>query len=180
MPLSYHAGIPFAPTVYEAAQRHDVLDRLAALATRYRSQHGGLVVAPARGPRSKPGQVRLRAADLQVEAVLDAVGVVVGFSRVLPAPESPQGAQVPTRSSQPVRSTSAGRGGGPRGPRTWDGLFKMLREGGYEVEHTGRHLAVLSPTGGRVYTVPTSASDRRALLNAISDLRRVTGLSLRA
>lgn len=179
MPLAYHAGVPFVDSVLEAAERNGVADQVAAISTRYRSQHGSLAVAPARGPRSRPGQVRARAVDLGIEAILDAVGVVVGFRAIVagqePAREATRGRQGP--SSPPARRKAAG--GGRRGPRDWSELMAMLQDAGYRVEHTGKHRVVVDPAGARVYVLAATASDHRALLNATSGLRRATGLELR-
>lgn len=68
-----------------------------------------------------------------------------------------------------------------RGPSSFRELFDWLKEdGGYAVEYTkGGHRAIRNPRGKRVATLPTTPSDRRAFKNAVSMMRRLTGLELR-
>lgn len=59
----------------------------------------------------------------------------------------------------------------PNWPTSWRELHKRLREQGCEIR-CGKHYRVIS-RDGRTYTLPRTASDRRALRNCVLGLRRI-------
>lgn len=73
-----------------------------------------------------------------------------------------------------------GKGQG-RGPKDWRELHGWLTSAGYTTsKRPSGHVAIYSPHGARIFTVAATPSDYRALTQAASDLRRITGLRLRA
>lgn len=71
-----------------------------------------------------------------------------------------------------------------RGPSSWTELREWLEQGGYrtdELTGTSHHAVIDQDTKTLIYTLPATASDsQHGLRNAVSDLRRLTGLALRA
>lgn len=86
--------------------------------------------------------------------------------------EEPSEHQVVGR-SVPVQHSSRRGGSGSQWPSTWRELLQRLaRQPGVRVMQGGKHLIVLRDSK-RVFTMPISASDHRALRNACTGLRAV-------
>lgn len=66
-----------------------------------------------------------------------------------------------------------------RGPRDRKELFAWLEKEGYTMEVTNAsHVAIFNPQGRKIYTTSTTPRTSR-IGNMTSDLRRITGLTLR-
>ena len=65
-------------------------------------------------------------------------------------------------------------------PTTHAGLLTLLREHGFTVTQGGKHLKVTHPDHAAVYTMPSTPSEHRWLLNTVSQIRTVFGIDLRA
>lgn len=61
--------------------------------------------------------------------------------------------------------------GGSRGPSDWSDLMRRLRRSGCSVERTSNHIRVVSQDGVTTF-LPSTASDHRALANAVAQLRK--------
>ncbi|NKQ51999.1 hypothetical protein HFP15_03790 [Amycolatopsis sp. K13G38] len=76
----------------------------------------------------------------------------------------------------PARRSRRG-GAGTVWPTTWRELRARLRAAGCELARRGKHWRVALP-GGHAYTLPCTASDHRALRNAVHELAGL-GVDLR-
>lgn len=52
-------------------------------------------------------------------------------------------------------------------------LVKWAYSRGWQEAHRGKHLVLVWPATGRKYTLPSSASDHRAWLNAYKGMLRI-------
>lgn len=67
-----------------------------------------------------------------------------------------------------------------QGPGSYKQLISWLADEGYRVKKSKRgHQVVLNSRGARVATLASTPSDFRSLRNAVSMMRRLTGLELR-
>lgn len=54
-----------------------------------------------------------------------------------------------------------------------DSLVKELLVDGWTPTRKKRHWQIISPTNGRVQTIPVTPSDNRAFMNFRSDIKRI-------
>jgi hypothetical protein len=142
-----------------AACRVSTLDAKRAVLATFCSPHW---TAPV---RDAPGLLRHRRHDCELWVrTADGVVCYVAFHT---ASEPPRPRPVSVRAA-PARRRRRG-GAGTRWPTTWRELRARLRAGGCGLARRGKHWRVDLP-GGHTYTLPCTASDRRALRNAAHDL----------
>ncbi|WJN62982.1 hypothetical protein [Streptomyces phage phiScoe25] len=102
--------------------------------------------------------------------------VLVG---VRPRERAEQGHHEPVVGVEPQRSIPRSSGGsGTRWPSSWSELQGRLIEQGYRLEQGRTHIGIYDGDK-RVSTLPVSASDHRALVNACTQLRREAGIDVR-
>ena len=57
--------------------------------------------------------------------------------------------------------------------KDWKGLIQEATERGWQEIRHSRHIILVWPATGRKISIPTSASDHRAIKNARTQLRRL-------
>ncbi|APC43291.1 hypothetical protein Joe_51 [Streptomyces phage Joe] len=102
--------------------------------------------------------------------------VLVG---VRPRERAEQGLHAPVIGVEVSRSIPRSSGGsGRRWPSSWSELQGRLIEQGYRLEQGRNHIGVFDGDR-RVSTLPVTASDHRALVNACTQLRREADIDVR-
>ncbi|MFB9730054.1 hypothetical protein [Haloechinothrix salitolerans] len=123
--------------------------------------------------RDAPGLLRHRRHDCELRVrTADGMVCYVAF-HTASEPTRPRPARV---RAAPARRRRIG-GAGTVWPTTWRELRTRLHAAGCELNRRGKHWRVELP-GGQSYTLPCTASDRRALRNAAHDLSAL-GVDLR-
>lgn len=173
--VTWDHGVAWIDKAYTAAAYRGIVAQVTAIAIDYARGKGNYAVH-----HDPSGDGRIQVTRDGIGAVLGAGNVVIGYSVVKAVDQEADDASRRANLKPIAQRRASGMGGPSRhGPSSFSELIMQLREGGYEVEHGGSHWAVRDGSGARVYTMPVSSSDHRALTNCITDLRRLTGLDLR-
>lgn len=179
--IVWEAGVPWLDRALEAAVRQECFEIVNDIATRYRAARakevtGDYAVYP---DPTKPNVVRVQSGGYAAAITQD--GIVIGFvcpDRNAPPEVRPVGPGTPKKTRKAPREPGTRVHVG-RGPNSIAELVNWLREEGFAVRVTnGSHYEVRSATGRRLSTFPSTASDRRAVLNATAQMRRA-GADLR-
>ncbi|MCZ4326774.1 hypothetical protein [Brachybacterium paraconglomeratum] len=103
------------------------------------------------------------------------VAVVVSLDGETVLAVMPHSRAVRTRPGQ--QGAPRGRGGaGRRHPTSMRELLELLRSHGFTIDRGTRHIRV--SRGGETYTLPSTPSDHRSLLNCVKGLERTFGVAL--